>query len=167
MPNREYQLIDEEYFVDELGDEHIGMIAQLLWYQNMTWPERKATDVLVDDLANTRAGFDINKKIDYVVDTYLKADNLYGNDLWDTTLLPTYRTGAYEVAYINSDGRDYLLNGQLPDLVKNMQLYSQSFSDAQASQQAALGSFVDPDQEKLNTACNIPPNGAVPLSKWF
>jgi hypothetical protein len=58
-------------------------------------------------------------------------------------------------------------NGEIPDFIKNMQLYSQQATDAQALQQGALEQTMSASQEEMSTECNIPPNGVVQLSKWF
>lgn len=74
-PNRSYALINENYFVNLLGNDKIELIAELLHYHNLPWQERLHDNNVTDDIEQIRASFDINHKISEVVSEYLKVDN--------------------------------------------------------------------------------------------
>ena len=160
--DRSYRLFNENYLIDELerkmrddssfftGDEMaqrdpILFISNVIYYQNITWPEKTISDTIQGDYDNQRTDFDINEKISYLMDNYLVSDN----NKWQY-LTPKYRDSWYEVAYINSDGNDYLVYEVTPP---NAQI------------QDAVSNFVNPAdarnniwqlEEDLITECNIP-----------
>ena len=78
---RPYNLFDEDYLIDLLVDkmndntfftwnmwwyEPIEFLANMIYYQNITWPEREIWETIQDDMDNIRWSFDINQKIEHV-----------------------------------------------------------------------------------------------------
>jgi hypothetical protein len=53
----------------------ILFIANLIYYQNITWQEKTISATIQGDYDNQRTDFDINEKISYLMDNYLVADN--------------------------------------------------------------------------------------------
>ena len=159
--NRSYTRFNENYLITEIenrlrqspyfsGDElaqsdPILFIANIIYYQNITWPEKTISSTIQGDYDNQRTDFDINEKISYLMKNYLISDN----NKWQY-LTPKYRDNWYEVAYINSDWNDYLVYEVTPP---NEEL------------QYAASNFVNPTstqsdmwqlEEDLITECNIP-----------
>jgi len=97
-------------------DEKLDMVAKLLYYQNITWPERLEQTSVVDDMAEIKESFDINLKIQNVVQTYLTEGNDQGK-----FITPTYNSTGYEIGYINSDGEDYVSSKPTPAFVQQIQ----------------------------------------------
>ena len=97
-------------------DEKLDMIANFLYQQNITRPEKLKQSTVIDDINETKASFDINYRISDVVSTYLTKDNDQGK-----FLTPTYSKMGYEVAYINSDGEDYVSAQSAPSFIKQIQ----------------------------------------------
>ncbi|NOZ44430.1 MAG: hypothetical protein GXP45_04805 [bacterium] len=160
-PLRNYSLLDENYFIDLLGEDKITLLAKLLYFQNLPWQERKKYDSVADTLDNLRSSFDINAKISNVVSNYLKADNDQG-----PILSPDYSSGAYELAYINSDGNDYLSLGVLPEFVDKVNTYSDQYQEKQDQLNSDLKKQQSTIEQELSTECDVPSNGRVPLFKW-
>ena len=97
-------------------DEKLDMIAKLLYYQNITWPERLEQDTVNKDITEIKNSFDINQKIQYVTKTYLTKDNDQGK-----FITPLYNATGYEVGYINSDGDDYVVSKPTPAFIQQIQ----------------------------------------------
>lgn len=158
---RSYTRFNENYLITELenrlrqspyfsGDElaqsdPILFIANMIYYQNITWPEKTISGTIQGDYDNQRTDFDINEKISYLMKNYLISDN----NKWQY-LTPKYRDNWYEVAYINSDWNDYLV-------------YEVTSPNEEI--QYAASNFVNPTntqsdmwqlEEDLITECNIP-----------
>ncbi len=81
----------------------LAFIAQMLYYQNINWKERTVGSTIQNDLIETVKDFDPNTKIIATLQEYLTRDNDKG-----MFLTPLYRKDWYEVAYLNSDGDDYI-----------------------------------------------------------
>lgn len=97
-------------------DEKLTMIAKLLYYQNITRPERVQQDTVMEDMMEIKDSFDINNKVSHVVQTYLTEGNNQGK-----FITPTYNTTWYEIAYINSDNEDYVSSKGVPSFIKTIQ----------------------------------------------
>ena len=67
-------------------------------------------------MAEIKESFDINLKIQNVVQTYLTEGNNQGK-----FITPTYHDTGYEIAYINSDGEDYVSSKPTPAFVQQIQ----------------------------------------------
>ena len=159
--DRPYRLFSGDYLIKELekkirlspyftGDDlaqrdPILFISNIIYYQNIAWQEKTLSETIQGDFDNQRTDFDINEKITYLMDNYLVAEN----NRWNY-LTPKYRDNWYEVAYINSDGNDYLVYEVTPP---------------REDIQSAASNFVNPTntqsdmsqlEEDLITECNIP-----------
>lgn len=97
-------------------DDKLAIVAKLLYYQNITWPERMKQETVAQDIAEIKDSFDINQKINHVIDTYLVEDNDQGK-----FLTPTYESTGYEIGYINSDGEDYISSKPVPAFIQQIQ----------------------------------------------
>lgn len=97
-------------------DQKLDMVAKLFYYQNSTRPERLQQTTVAEDMTEIKASFDINRKVSQVTNTYLTKGNDQGK-----FITPTYNTTGYEVAYINSDGEDYISAKDTPAFIKSIQ----------------------------------------------
>lgn len=121
-PNRTYNPIPETLFVDTLGADTIKQIAEILYYQNMPWQAKKSETFISDEITNLQENVDINQKISYVMDQYLREDN----QQW-ALQTPWYVEKWYEVAYINDDSIHTIANETVPLFVKNIQTAQTNF----------------------------------------
>jgi hypothetical protein len=97
-------------------DEKLDMIAKILYYQNITWPERLQQSTVAQDMTEIKDSFDVNQKISNIVTTYLTEGNDQGK-----FITPTYNTTGYEVGFINSDGEDYVSSKPVPSFIQQIQ----------------------------------------------
>lgn len=162
--NRPYNLISENFLIDELNKklknnaffysqmwtgnniDPIDFIAQLIYYQNLGWSQRTLWNTIAEDINNTISDFDINEKILHITQNYLVKDNNQGQ-----FLTPTYRDNWYEVAFINSDGEDYINTKATAPIAQHIQSTVQNFQRPEMPTEA-VSSLAD---ELLND-CNIP-----------
>lgn len=98
------------------SDDKLDMVAKLLYYQNIAWPERLQQSTVADDMAEIKSSFDVNQKISDVVNTYLTEGNDQGK-----FITPVYNNTGYEVGYINSDGEDYVASKPVPAFIQQIQ----------------------------------------------
>jgi len=92
------------------------MVAKLLYYQNITRPERTQQTNVTQDMGEIKDSFDINQKISNIVTTYLTEGSDQGK-----FITPTYNSTGYEIGYINSDGEDYVSSKPTPAIIQQIQ----------------------------------------------
>ncbi len=143
----QYQLLSSEYFIDQLvsyldtlekkygttyiygqskpetRDQKLDMIAKVLYYQNSTWPKRMQQENVMTDMKEIKNSFDINHKINNIVETYLTEGNNQGK-----FITPIYNITGYEIGYINSDGEDYISSQSIPAFIQQIQNIQQKTS---------------------------------------
>jgi hypothetical protein len=68
-------LISEDFFINQIGEENIKILGKTIYYQNITWQEKRMQDSVIDDINETKASFDINRKTSYITNMYLTKDN--------------------------------------------------------------------------------------------
>ena len=118
---RPYWYFTYDEMIAAIGwDEMLYTLAELLYYQSVSNHIREYFDNVWEDINETRSTFDINKKIGYIMEEYLKEDNdkiyrwekIEWKDIkWERKsyawlVIPTYSTWWYEVWYINSNWAD-------------------------------------------------------------
>jgi len=175
MTARSYNLMDEDILIEELEErlnngaffdgqmwdyEPIEFISHMIYYQNIAWQQRELWDTIEEEMSNNRSAFDVNEKISHIVDNYLVSEN----NKWNF-ITPWYRDEGYEVAFINSDGSDYIDYKDDPDFVQRVTSASQNYnSEAMPNiEQTQL-------EEELQNECNIPEDGWVmlfDLQEWW
>ena len=94
------------------------IIAELLYYQNITNPVYACNDAMLEDVEAIQETFDINNKTEYVLKEYLTEKNEY---LKSPLIISDYKKKGYEAAYINSDGDDYIKLDQVPTGIMEVQ----------------------------------------------
>ncbi|MDR2415564.1 MAG: hypothetical protein LBD75_02920 [Candidatus Peribacteria bacterium] len=76
--NRTYQghLFTYSDLLSTLGGEaQLDIIAEMLYYQNLTNTEKQSNNLITEDIANTRSSFDISNKVKYTLQEYLTENN--------------------------------------------------------------------------------------------
>ena len=172
---RPYNMFSEDYLINWLEtsirnsvyfsgedlarSDPIWFIADMIYYQNITWQTKTVSPTIQEDFDNQRTDYDVNEKISYILDNYLITDN----NKWNF-LTPNYRDNWYEVAFINSDWSDYISYEVTPPTIQSLQGISNNYA-----------SPVKPDEEQtlleqqLLLECNIPEDWGVllfQLSGW-
>lgn len=92
------------------------MIAKIFYFQNIGRPERLTQSTVAGDMAELKNSFDINQKIGQITNTYLRSGSDQGK-----FITPVYNKTGYEVAYINSDGEDYISAKSTPSFIQQIQ----------------------------------------------
>ena len=120
-------------------------------------------------LKYVKKSFNINDKREYVLEDYLvEWMEKIKHPLF---VIPTYEKLGYEVAYVNSDWKDYIFyadedDEELYNLAKDFELKNLSKSNDTAN----LNRDQPTQQEKdIDDECNIPPSWVLPLFKldWW
>ncbi|MCF7835358.1 VCBS repeat-containing protein, partial [Candidatus Gracilibacteria bacterium] len=155
-PNRSYQLFDEDYLINILGEEHIETLSKILYYHNITNQERKIGSTIQEDIENTKSSFDINEKISDIMSNYLKQDNDQGG-----LVTPSYNPDGYEVGFLNSDGLDYISTNSIPSFIQQIQSSKENFEENNQNNQ--LPQQQTEFEEELNTECGINDDGTALL----
>jgi hypothetical protein len=113
---RSYQPFTYEEMLDAIGGEKmLNSLAELLYYQNISNQIKTYNDNIQEDIQNTKKNFDINEKIDYILQNYLtqEKDSYYQRkNTHSKLIIPSYTTKGYEVGYINSDSDDTIIPDQ-------------------------------------------------------
>ena len=152
-----------EDFVDAIWWEWmLGTISEVLYYQSLTNVNKLSTWNVAEDIELIKKSFNMNDKrakilSDYLVEWNEKSKNLIFE-------VPTYEFSGYEVAFINSDWRDYIFpSDQINDYdeTSNIQIDFSKIGDYQEDVQG--------DDTDWLEECNIPVNWTLPLFKlkWW
>lgn len=96
-------------------DQKLSMIARFLYQQNNARPEKLVQTGVVENINESKSSFDINQKIQQITQTYLTKNNDQGK-----FVTPTYKSKGYEVAYINTDGQDYVSAKSVPSFIQQI-----------------------------------------------
>lgn len=159
-PNRTYNLLDTNLFVDALWEDNIALISELMYYQNIARREKQIESNVSDSILLHQDTIDINAKIVNTLDTYLRKDN----DQWPF-ITPDYKSDWYEAAYINTNGNNYIANTQTPNFITALDNSKDSFTIANSI------SFMQTDDLNWGAAnqekseCGYDPASPVPLQK--
>lgn len=113
-PNRSYNLLPDNYFVDMLGDTLIQEVAEALYDNAAMRPRMEAQANPVAQREMLSATADINHRFGSILESYLTRHE-------GGLATPTYNTTWYELAYINTDGYTYLSSDEVPNLILQLQ----------------------------------------------
>lgn len=150
-PNRDYNLLPQDFFVDYLGDQAINSIAALLYRHNLPWSEKVSKTDVLDDIRTTLLHTDLNAKVSKSFTDYLTKQTGY-----NAITLPAYEADGYEVSYLNSDRQDYLFDDSaVPAVVNDIQ--TQQYGDPSMSLLDLAWSTAD----HVATVCGYP------ISEWL
>lgn len=184
---RKYKPIEEKEIIQAIGgEEQIKILAELLYYLNITNQQKESKNLIKDDIQSTRDNFDINQKTRYILKEYLSE--------WQKKsplILPSYQTSWYEVAYFNSDGEDFVFWTEPEELITetNNEKYPKDRykkikygTDKQTATNTPLQNNQEEDQtngnnQEYNDVCDIPMDEGLllfdikswdsPWLKWF
>lgn len=135
----------------------LDAISEILHYQSLTNKKKLSTDGVSDDLELIKTSFALNDKREYVLQNYLTGENEKSQ-----LVIPNYNWTWYEVAYVNSDGWDYIVpSGDIPLSVEEAAAEARSFS---VNRWNELN-----EKTQMDIECNIPENGKLPiflLNSW-
>lgn len=153
---RNYNLFSYDEVLAGLGGEtQLDIIAELLYYQNLTNTEKQSKELIIDDINAIKDSFDINNKVQYILHEYLTQGKNKS-----PLVLPNYREKGYEVAYINSDGNDYIRNEKDPSFVTLALQQQETFNNNKAITE---DNNVTESEIELQEKCGIPVEGSVLL----
>lgn len=140
-------------------EDKLDIIAEILYYQNLTNKVREYSNIVEDDIQNIRKTFTVNEKRYYIMENYLEKDT---DTFKDELVIPTYKKYWYEVAYINSDWADSIFPSYDIDSDKDVVLYD----DVAFENDEELSTVYDSQVAELQDECNIPEDWKVKLFDW-
>ena len=164
-------------------DEMLYTLAELLYYQSVSNNLREYFDNIWEDINETRETFDINKKISYVMEEYLKEDNdkiyrweeIEGKDIkWERKsyawlVIPSYSTWWYEVWYINSNWADNVTTDE-DDIDITLKWWTSATRSLTADDASNMGYNDKPSDDEasqdIKKDCWYDPNEALSLYDW-
>jgi len=152
-------------FVEALWwEEMLTVISDILYYQNLTNKKKLWSWSVSEDIELIKKGFSLNDKREQTLKDYLTFWN--EKILNPLMVIPTYELSWYEVAYVNSNWKDYIIPDDEEDsesiswLTKSNQLINFSYSRSKGGNKQPSKPEAD-----LNDECNIPIDGKLPLFK--
>ena len=105
---RPYKDFQYEEFVEALWwEQTLDMIADILYYQNLTNKKKLTSENIEEDISYIKESFNINDKREYVLEDYLTEWREQEKN--PLIVIPKYELSGYEVAYVNSNGWDYII----------------------------------------------------------
>ena len=135
----------------------LDVISDMLYYQSLTNKKKLSTWDVSEDISLIKKSFNINDKREQTLEDYLVEENeKIKNPL---LVIPTYELSWYEVAYINSDGRDYIIPSEEPEEIQ--WLTKQSNTTVRRNEKPQP----QKEEDELNDACGIPDDWVLPLFK--
>ncbi len=156
---RSYQYFTYEDFEDALWwSWMLDVISEMLYYQSLTNKKKLSTWGVAEDIELIKKSFSLNDKREWVLRDYLT--EWTGEDLKTNKnplfVIPTYELSWYEVAYVNSDGKDYIIPVEEDiDTTSTRMVDASKIRRHQPIQQ----------EEDFDDKCNIPPSWKLPLFK--
>ena len=156
---RPYNYFTYDNFVESIWWEWmLDVIAEVLYYQNLTNKKKLSSSLIESDISLIRDSFNLNDKRANIMEDYL----LYWNNKNPLLVLPNYKLEWYEVAYINSDWKDYIIPW---DMVSN----ELSDSIREITNKSDTKLQISNEEQNLNDVCGIPMNWTLPVFKleWW
>ena len=158
MAVRPYNYFTYEDFENALWWSWVlDAISEMLYYQSLTNKKKLSTWVVAEDIELIKKSFSLNDKREWVLKDYLTEWN---DEIKNPLLvIPTYELSWYEVAYVNSDWKDYIIPTE-EDIDIKMANTKRNAPKIKRHQ------TVPPIED---TECNIPVNWKLPLFKldWW
>lgn len=143
-------------FVEVLWwEKMLDTISETLYYQNLTNKKKFSSNNIDEDIGLIKQSFNINDKRKQILKDYLVAWNeKTKNAIFE---IPTYEPKWYEVAFINSDWKDYIF----PDASSDSEIKIRN--EEQAKRLEVNNKQTLQDDGGLKDECNIPSNWRLPL----
>ena len=135
----------------------LDVISEMLYYQSLTNKKKLSTWWVADDIDLIKKSFSLNDKRELVLKDYLTERTWEELKTIKNPLLviPTYELSWYEVAYINSDGKDYIIPTEEDVAVSNNTKVDAKIRRHQPIQQ----------EKNFEEECQIPLNWKLPIFK--
>ena len=151
-------LFTYEEFLDVLWwEKMLDVISETLYYQSLTNRVKLSTGNVAEDIELIKKSFSLNEKRAQVMKDYLTEWNeKVKNPIFE---IPTYEIFGYEVAYINSDGEDYIFSADEYLWDGSNDNSSNITSNAHPLTE---DSPLDPPPSN-DSKCKVPTNGKLPL----
>ena len=155
---RPYNYFTYEDFEDALWwSWMLDVISEMLYYQSLTNKKKLSTWMVAEDIELIKKSFSLNDKREWVLKDYLT--EWTGEDLKTNKnpllVIPTYELSWYEVAYVNSDWKDYIIPTEVDIDIPVTNTYTPKIRRHQPVQQ----------EEEFNKQCRIPWNSRLPIFK--
>ena len=155
---RPYNYFTYEDFEDALWwSWMLDVISEMLYYQSLTNKKKLSTWGVADDIELIKKSFSLNDKREWVLKDYLtqwSTGDLQTNKN-PLLVIPTYELSWYEVAYVNSDWKDYIIPSEEDIDTTTAKVDTTKIRRHQPIQQ----------EENFDDECNIPPSWKLPLFK--
>lgn len=168
-PNREYELMDTNFFVDLLGEKNIRRLSWHLHYLSTWWSRRPEAATIWEFIENSRNEFDINQRLTYIYREYVKWDDPADEFKFDWIAYPTHisEDKAYEMWFINSSGSDAVKPQSYNELVGKPvnQISWKNWPDDTWNHGTPWAILADTAAAQKDAACWIPWWLAVPVLK--
>ena len=157
---RPYNYFTYDEFVEALWwEDMLDVIADILYYQSLTNKTKLSTWVVADDIELIKDSFNLNDKREQTLRDYLIEWN--DNIMNPLLVIPNYEPYWYEVAFVNSNGKDYII----PSEIKEDSELQSILKSVDNSNWLNPRQQPSPQEEELNNECNIPANWRLPLFK--
>lgn len=157
--HRPYKPFTYEEFVDAIWwEQMLDVIADVLYYQNLTNKKKLSSSWVNEDISFIKKTFNINDKRENVLEDYLTEGN--EEKKHPLLVIPKYELSGYEVAYVNSNGGDYIIPSEV---YSGISLVEDQRDNARVKIRRLETS---PQLQESNNKCNIPMNWRLPLFGW-
>lgn len=176
IPSTSFHHCDSSFTYDDFvkalwWEKMLDAIAEMLYYQNLTNTRKLSSVSVAEDIDLIKDSFNLNDKREQVLQDYLVEWNeKIKNPLF---IIPTYELSGYEVGYVNSNGRDYIIPDS-EDTSKMAWLTPSSRYNSTTVWSSKNVAESTPEEMKLNDECGIPSSWRLPLfslsplsSPWF
>jgi len=152
---RPYNYFTYDEFVEALWwTWMLDVVVDILYYQNLTNTKKLSSDSISKDIDLIKKSFNINDKRAEVLKDYLTQWNEQSKNI--ALVIPTYQISWYEVAYVNSNWKDYIISDEWDSSVKVVSTSNSSNSDE---------NWNNPANNQNQDECNIPLDWVLPLIK--
>ena len=176
-PDKALHSCDSPFTYDEFvealwWEKMLDVIAETLYYHNLTNKKKLSSKIVKKDIELIKKTFSLNYKREQIMKDYLiEWNEKIKHPIFE---IPTYEVLWYEVAYINSDWRDFIFPVEWSE-EDNPDEFSQSVLDATSESFNIDRRQSSKYEEDLADECGIPSNWKLPIFsigwspwlKWF
>ena len=148
-------------FLEALGwEKMLDTISEVLYYQSLTNKKKLSSWLISEDIDLIKRSFNVNDKREQTLKYYLTEWN--EEKLDPLMVIPMYELSWYEVAYVNSNWKDYII---ADEDVSNISWLTKSDSSTQLrdSRSSGMSNLYANDNGNWDDECRIPPNWRLPL----
>ena len=162
-PNKWLHSCDEPFTYDEFvealwWEKMLKIISETLYYHNLTNKRKLNTWNVADDIEFIKQTFSINDKRGQILEDYLtKWNEKKKNAIFE---IPTYKILWYEVAFVNSDWKDYIFpdTDEEKEGTEDITVEKSEDFDVDRRQSGA-------EEKEMEDECWVPPSWKLPIIK--